>query len=494
MPYPNFHSARLRDPKQYDEVRQKKDEFGEGINVLYGIKGQGENRVSEVQAIRFAKDKFTPEQAREWLKEHDHKPIEFEAASEEKEGEIESQAKALWDQLDKYLADEPEPEAKAEPEIDDDDGSDTIFVWKAFGQKYYLGIISKATRDLEGETVTTEGMDFSIALSRKYNYHSGLYIEHEVPWTKIGKSVVEMRIGKNWIELGKFLGTPLAEKAYQSLVNRKGKQPRLSAGFLAPRAQKHQGRYTTVLKYDTSIVMRPAHPGTVIYVGGKRDMDEALKSVLKALGENPDAPEEEVVAMLKELFSSTKSLDTVEKAKGGGSEYEDLLGKLDEETKALAEKAFTGYGEMKEKAAKYDKLMAEKKQAEATAEEEEEEEETPPIPAKKSLDPETLVSQIVKAVSDQIGSISGRLDQMETQVKSLGEAGQMAEVVASLVRRLPAESARRPTQVATELDEAGIDEALDALQKSLGDQSSGPYHPLAGLGMGAPGVNEGGGV
>jgi hypothetical protein len=79
MPYAGEHAARIADPKQFDEMRRKNDEFGPGIDVIYGIaKGK-----AHVQAIRFAKDKFTPAEAKKWLKDHDYSAIEFENAIKE---------------------------------------------------------------------------------------------------------------------------------------------------------------------------------------------------------------------------------------------------------------------------------------------------------------------------------------------------------------------------------------------------------------------------
>lgn len=81
-PYPNEHACRVSDPKQYDEIRRKNDEFGEGIDVLYGVKDDE----SEVQAIRFDKNKFTAQEAKDWAKEHDYKCTEFEAAEKSEKG------------------------------------------------------------------------------------------------------------------------------------------------------------------------------------------------------------------------------------------------------------------------------------------------------------------------------------------------------------------------------------------------------------------------
>jgi len=82
-PYPNEHAARLTDPDQYDSIRRVNDEFGAGIDAIYGIK----DGTSELQAIRFDADRFTPAEAREWLSDHDFDPMMFEEATGEREEE-----------------------------------------------------------------------------------------------------------------------------------------------------------------------------------------------------------------------------------------------------------------------------------------------------------------------------------------------------------------------------------------------------------------------
>ena len=80
-PYPNEHAARLTDPDQYESFARINDEFGNGIDAIYGIK---ENEGSELQAIRFDSARFTVEQALAWLADHNYQPIEFEPAIEER--------------------------------------------------------------------------------------------------------------------------------------------------------------------------------------------------------------------------------------------------------------------------------------------------------------------------------------------------------------------------------------------------------------------------
>ena len=82
-PYPNEHAARLKDPDQYDSFRRVNDEFGDGIDAIYGIK----DGTTELQAIRFDKQKYTVAESKEWLKSHDFDPILFEEASERSEME-----------------------------------------------------------------------------------------------------------------------------------------------------------------------------------------------------------------------------------------------------------------------------------------------------------------------------------------------------------------------------------------------------------------------
>ena len=77
-PYPNEHAARLLDPAQFDSFRRKNNDFAQGIDSIYGIKGDDPLRL---QALRFDAKRFTVSEAKSWLSEHDYKPIQFEAAT-----------------------------------------------------------------------------------------------------------------------------------------------------------------------------------------------------------------------------------------------------------------------------------------------------------------------------------------------------------------------------------------------------------------------------
>ena len=77
-PYPNEHAARLVDPGQFDRFRRKNNDFAQGIDSIYGIKGDDPVRL---QALRFDAARFTVSEAKKWLSDHDYTPISFEPAT-----------------------------------------------------------------------------------------------------------------------------------------------------------------------------------------------------------------------------------------------------------------------------------------------------------------------------------------------------------------------------------------------------------------------------
>lgn len=70
MPFKNYYSARQTEPN-YKEYAYSKDKLGDGIDAVFGIK----DGKTELQAIRFKKDKFTTEKAKEWLERNKFKNI-----------------------------------------------------------------------------------------------------------------------------------------------------------------------------------------------------------------------------------------------------------------------------------------------------------------------------------------------------------------------------------------------------------------------------------
>jgi len=83
-PYPNEHAARINDPSKYDEFRREADAGGDGIDFIYGIFVENDERVSEIQSVRFDSSMYTMEQSIQWLADNDMEPIKFEESSGER--------------------------------------------------------------------------------------------------------------------------------------------------------------------------------------------------------------------------------------------------------------------------------------------------------------------------------------------------------------------------------------------------------------------------
>ena len=79
MPYPTEHAARIREPGDFEDNSFRRKNIETGIDIIIGkLKGK---TTTTTQAYRFKKDKFTADEAKKWLKDHNIKYIKFEAAS-----------------------------------------------------------------------------------------------------------------------------------------------------------------------------------------------------------------------------------------------------------------------------------------------------------------------------------------------------------------------------------------------------------------------------
>ena len=79
MPFPNQHAARVENPDNFEKDSFRRKTIAPGISIIMGKKKGSDSMVT--QSYRFDKSKFTPEQAKKWLKDHDIKSG-FEKASD----------------------------------------------------------------------------------------------------------------------------------------------------------------------------------------------------------------------------------------------------------------------------------------------------------------------------------------------------------------------------------------------------------------------------
>lgn len=106
MPYPNEHAARVKSPGLFKDGKDEwaRNDIAPGIAQILGHlkkpkKGSKPNATT-VQAYRFDKNKFSADEARKWLKDHNIKYMLFEPASEKKESVADEVAKMTLKKMD----------------------------------------------------------------------------------------------------------------------------------------------------------------------------------------------------------------------------------------------------------------------------------------------------------------------------------------------------------------------------------------------------------
>ena len=98
MPFKLFHNARIENPSKYVKFTTTKDELSVGVHTVYGIT---KDKNKEVQMLKFDVDKFTSDEAKKWLKDHDYDPIAFEEAADDgDEDDEKANAKEMDDESD----------------------------------------------------------------------------------------------------------------------------------------------------------------------------------------------------------------------------------------------------------------------------------------------------------------------------------------------------------------------------------------------------------
>ena len=78
MPYQNEHSARVRDPGDFQSDSFRRKNIARGVDIIMGrLKGE---TTMTAQAYRFDKTVFTVAEAKAWLKKNNIHYISFEPA------------------------------------------------------------------------------------------------------------------------------------------------------------------------------------------------------------------------------------------------------------------------------------------------------------------------------------------------------------------------------------------------------------------------------
>jgi len=349
---------------------------------------------------------------------------------------------------------------------------ESVSVWREDEKRYYLALVSAAMPDDEGQLVTKEGADFSIALAKRFGYRSGLYVRHIVPETLIGRCLMEKRVGPYWLEFGVFYDTPLANLTFERLQNDKEGKWRLSIGFLTTLDQQREARYTRLLKYDCSITDRPALQGTAMLAIGGSNMEKWQK-LLEYL--NPQSEEEgaKYKEMLGELFAEAKELDVtaVMKAAEDLAALKAAIAGLEDE--AMKKRLLAAMGGGEEKKPPFPPKEEKEQAAEVLLARLKDLVDAAPAPAVSEPPPDPLTE-----IRDTLAGLVGRLDALEQR--------DVVKEIKALLECPP--SPAPPATAAPVVPDAT--QLVQQLEQQL-DPGAGPRHPLAGFAYG-PGAKEGG--
>lgn len=161
MPFPNEHAARLHDPDKYDSFRRDNDAGGAGVDFIYGILPGGG---TELQAIRFDKNRFTPAEARDWLSKHDFKAILFEEATGEREMSDEDLEQRATVKVEIEIDTSDAPMQEDPPEVSPEDVAVAQEIADALDRKAENEVIHRSAF-MDAKVVDEEKRTVAIAVS-----------------------------------------------------------------------------------------------------------------------------------------------------------------------------------------------------------------------------------------------------------------------------------------------------------------------------------------
>jgi hypothetical protein len=82
----NEIAAQVRDPKEFLDHSFRRKKVEDGVDVIIGKTKTGTDG-NTVQAYRFKLDKFSPDEAKQWLRDHRIRSMSFGSVSSTGQGE-----------------------------------------------------------------------------------------------------------------------------------------------------------------------------------------------------------------------------------------------------------------------------------------------------------------------------------------------------------------------------------------------------------------------
>lgn len=288
MPYPNYHSARLRSPSKYKEFRNFTPKgFPEGVTIVLGVKEDGE---TEFQAIRASKKKFTLEQFKKLMDEKGLKPMKVEPAKKSMDIDLFS----TWLPLSLIKSEDGEP-----------------------SRTKIGGIISTDSIDQQGDVIDQDGMDFTYFLQKGYfNYEHKGGVEYILGApTRVEKIQID---GKNATRVEGYLMNekPLAKKVIETVQALEKAQINRKIGFsVEGQVLRRSGNIIEKAKIlNVAITSAPVNPDAQLEFLARSLMKQDKKSPEEMAEEilecHPELKNKEVMEALHDLIMN-KSMESM---------------------------------------------------------------------------------------------------------------------------------------------------------------------------------------
>lgn len=105
MPFKTEHSARVKDPDDFVKDSFRRKNISAGVDIIVGKLKSDPKGSTTVQSYRFKVSKFTPQEAKNWMKKEGKKYILFEEAKPEKTSKGQESPTTPDSDKDKLLSD-----------------------------------------------------------------------------------------------------------------------------------------------------------------------------------------------------------------------------------------------------------------------------------------------------------------------------------------------------------------------------------------------------
>ena len=276
MPFPNQHAAVVIAASKFDQKTFRTINIGQKDSGITAITGRPKGKTTTaVHSYRFDKKKFTPAQAKKWLKDHDISVIEFTPASDESDDDDKN---IDFNQIPKNL------EYKTfHLDICETKEDDTLGVFR--------GAMATEHKDRGNDIIAPDAFDNTLKRYKRAKRDITLYYQHNTFALPIGiipiKSVV--KDGKNWNIQGELnLDTQLGREVYSLM--KQGALSDLSIGFTIIDQdikvdKKDPEKYMRIIKelelWEVSVVGEPMNPKATIT---QIKDDQSLKKIITDQG------------------------------------------------------------------------------------------------------------------------------------------------------------------------------------------------------------------